>query len=233
MVALLYAMVGHGGASGYLAVMAFLSIPVLTMRPTALVLNLCVSAVAFIAFARKGHFQFRTFWPFALTSIPLAWIGGGMQLNAVAFKILLGLFLLVAAARMMGFLKTSESEAVNAVNIPLALLLGALLGLFSGILGIGGGIILSPLILLLSWAKVKTTAATSALFIFVNSAAGLAGVDGLQSALHPNMLGLLASVFAGALIGAYLGSIRYTSKRVQRVLSVLLLLAAVKLLLQL
>ena len=230
-IALLYAMIGHGGASGYLATMSLLDMSLKSIRPTALALNLIVSLISFISFARAGHFRFNTFWPFALGSVPMAYLGGSLGLNDLPFKIMLGLFLLFASARMMGLLRMSRIKQ-RKFNVFIALGIGAVLGLFSGLIGIGGGIILSPIILLLGWADVKTTAATSALFIFVNSAAGLWGMAQGWPEFHSALFSMTGAVLIGGLVGGYLGSSRFSSARVQWVLSVVLLVAAVKLLLQ-
>jgi len=227
--AFVYAMVGHGGASAYLAIMSLLNFSTNVLRPTALVLNLFVSLISFIAFARAGYFKWKLFWPFALTSIPMAWYGGSLSIDEHGFKTILGVFLLIATVRMM-----LHRSAVNAetrpVNVPLALLIGALLGFLAGLIGIGGGIILSPVILLLGWADAKATAATSSLFIFVNSLAGLLGMTG-QLHVHTGIWWMVGAVVLGGLVGGHLGSNKYSVQRVRAVLAVVLLAAAVKLLL--
>lgn len=229
-VAVLYASVGHGGGSGYLALMSLIGLTYLTIRPTALVLNLFVSLIAFVAYARAGHFKWRVFWPFALSSIPCAWLGGRMSLSEQGFKYMLGIFLLIAAARMVGLLRTSPVRQ-RELNVPLAMLVGAALGFFSGSLGIGGGIILSPVLVLSGWADIKTTAATSSLFIFVNSISGLAGIASVELVISPHVHFMIGAVVLGGLIGAWLGATRLPARKVQLILSAVLFAAAAKLLL--
>src|ERR1043165_4161184 len=174
LVAFLYASVGHGGASGYLALMAIFSIAPEVMKPTALLLNLFVSLTSFIQFYRGKHFEWKVFWPFAVASVPMAYLGGSIVVDGTIYKKILGLLLLVPITRFL-FFKNITVTDIRKANIPLSLLIGAAIGFLSGLIGIGGGIILSPILLLLKWANMKQTAAISALFIFVNSLSGLAG----------------------------------------------------------
>ncbi|MEX0998045.1 MAG: sulfite exporter TauE/SafE family protein [Flavobacteriaceae bacterium] len=226
--AFFYASVGHGGASGYLALMALFSFAPETMRPTALVLNIFVSGIAFYQFYRKGYFQWKLFWPFAIASIPAAFIGGLITVDEQIYKRILGILLFFAIARFMGF-GTNEDKSPKKQLLLLSLSIGAVIGLFSGMIGIGGGIILSPLILLLGWANLKQTAAISALFIFVNSVSGLAGLvsQGVQfNALMWTMLGV---AFVGGLLGSYFGANKFNSNKLKYALSFVLLIASVKL----
>src|SRR5688572_3868987 len=173
LVAVLYSSVGHGGASGYLAVMALLAVTPEITRPTALMLNVFVATIGTIQFYRAGHFSWRTFWPFAVTSIPFAFIGGMINLPISVYKIVLGVVLILAAIRLAWNVK-SDPETKEP-NVLIALVIGAVIGLLSGLAGVGGGIFLTPVILLMSWADTKTAAGVSAMFILVNSIAGLAG----------------------------------------------------------
>tara|TARA_R110002072_G_scaffold72354_3_gene173037 strand:+ start:10675 stop:11412 length:738 start_codon:yes stop_codon:yes gene_type:complete len=228
--AFFYSSVGHGGASGYLALMALFSFPPETMRPTALVLNIFVSGIAFYQFYRKGYFQWKLFWPFAVTSIPAAFIGGLITVDEQIYKRILGILLLFAIARFLGF-GTNEGKNPKKQLLLLSLLIGAVIGLFSGMIGIGGGIILSPLILLLGWANLKQTAAISALFIFVNSVSGLSGLflQGVQ--FNVLMWTMLSVAFVGGLLGSYFGANKFNSKKLKYLLSFVLLIASVKLIL--
>ena len=175
--ALLYSSVGHGGASGYLAAMALFDLAPDVMKPTALVLNLFVTCVGTVRYARAGCFSWNIFWPFAVLSIPFAFLGGMWRLPAGTYKIILGLVLLFAAWRLAIKQSAHAPATQKAIVLPAALALGAAIGLLSGLTGVGGGIFLSPLLLLLGWAEVRKTAGVSAAFILVNSAAGAGRAD--------------------------------------------------------
>ena len=226
-VAVLYSSVGHGGASGYLAVMAFLSVAPTVTRPTALVLNLFVASIGAIQFYRAGHFSWKLFWPFAVTSIPFAFLGGMITLPTNVYKVLLGLVLLFAAFR----LAWSFSKDVDPVppKIWIALICGAAMGLLSGLVGVGGGIFLTPLLLLMNWSETKTAAGISALFILVNSASGLLGNYQQVSALPSDVWFWIAAAVAGGIVGSLLGSRKFDSLVLRRVLAAVLLFAALKL----
>lgn len=228
-VAVLYSSVGHGGASGYLAVMAFLAVAPEVTRPTALVLNLFVASIAAVQFYRAGHFSWSIFWPFAVTSIPFAFIGGMIKLPTTAYKIVLGLVLLFAAFRL-AWNFTRETDIVPP-KIWLALIIGAIIGLLSGLVGVGGGIFLTPVLLLMNWSETKTAAGNSALFILVNSAAGLAGNYAQVNMLPSAAWFWIVAAVVGGLIGSLVGAKKFNSLTLRRVLAVVLLFAAVKLIL--
>jgi len=228
-IAFLYASVGHGGASGYLALMAIYGISPDVMKPTALLLNLFVSVVSFIQFYRGGHFRMKLFWPLALGSVPLAFVGGLIHMDASIYKIILGILLVIAVARFLFFSKFKNTETKDAQIIP-ALLIGAVIGFLSGLIGIGGGIILSPILLLLGWSNMKQTAAISALFIFVNSLAGLMGQLTKGINFSGDMLMYVVVAFAGGMLGAYVGSLKLKAVALKNVLAAVLLVAAYKLL---
>ena len=230
MIAALYASVGHGGASGYLALMALLGHSQDVMRPSALMMNLFVSAIAFAQFARAGHFRWNLFWPFAIASVPMAFLGAQVTLDPLVYKRILALCLLFAVGRLFGLFGNTSTTQVT-VRLPLAVLIGAALGLVSGMIGIGGGILLSPAILLLRWADVKETAGVSALFIFVNSAAGILGAFGSGATIGVDAWGWIAAVIFGGLIGGHIGSNLLKEPRLRQVLGAVLLLASVKLML--
>lgn len=173
-IAFLYASVGHGGASGYLALMAIYGIAPEVMKPSALLLNLFVSSTSFIQFYRGGHFRMKLFWPLAVASIPMAFVGGLLHIDATLYKQILGVLLVIAVARFY-FFGNVKNIQLKEPSLALSLLIGGVIGFFSGLIGIGGGIILSPVLLLLKWSDMKQTAAISALFIFVNSISGLMG----------------------------------------------------------
>lgn len=228
-VAFLYASVGHGGASGYLALMALFGIAPEVMKPTALMLNLFVSLTAFLQFYRGKHFSWHIFWPFALASVPLSFAGGMIKVDGVVYKQLLGLLLLIPVARFLFFHKITVTDT-RKHNIWLSLMTGAAIGFLSGLIGIGGGIMLSPVLLLLAWTDQKQTAAISALFILVNSLAGLGGqlTNGVQ--FSADMITFVAVAFAGGLLGAWMGALRFRQTVLKQVLALVLLVAAVKLL---
>ncbi|MBK8581984.1 MAG: sulfite exporter TauE/SafE family protein [Flavobacteriales bacterium] len=229
-VAFAYAMVGHGGASGYLALMALAGMSVVVMRPTALVLNLFVSAISFTQYARSGHFMWSTFWPFAVLSIPAAWLGAHVVLDPMIYKRILAVCLLFAVARLFGFFGKGK-DGLRPIPLAWGLLIGAALGYVSGIIGIGGGILLSPVLLLFNWADMKTTAATSALFIFVNSAAGVVGAFGNGETLSAAMIPWIIAAVLGGLNGSWIGAKRLNELRLKQALGVVLLFASVKLML--
>ncbi len=227
-VAFLYASVGHGGASGYLAVLALFGAAPETMKSSALMLNLVVSMVSFLNFYRGGHFVWQKFWPFAVASIPMAFVGAGIPLSAGLYRQLLGVCLLLAIARMLWRPREVEAEP-NPIPLPAALFTGAAIGLLSGMLGIGGGILLSPVLLLMHWAKLKQTAAISALFIFVNSLSGLSKL--LLKGYTPDAQTLtwLAVALAGGLLGGYVGARRFNVPTLRYALATGLLIATLKL----
>lgn len=227
LVAVLYSSVGHGGASGYLAVMAFLAVAPEITRPTALVLNLFVASVGAFQFYRAGHFSWGIFWPFAVTSIPFAFIGGMIQLPTNVYKIVLGLVLLFTAFRLAW--SFSKSVEIKAPTLSIALICGACLGLLSGLVGVGGGIFLTPLLLLMNWSEAKTAAGVSALFILVNSAAGLLGNYRQVGVLPSDVWLWIVAAVLGGVIGSLLGAKRFDSLTLRRVLAVVLLMAAIKL----
>jgi uncharacterized membrane protein YfcA len=229
LVAFLYSSVGHGGASGYLALMAIFSISPDVMKPTALLLNLFVSLTSFIQFYRGKHFNWKIFLPFAITSVPMAYVGGLITVEGDIYKKILGVLLLIPIIRFLFFANIKVKE-IKKSNIVLSLIIGAAIGFLSGLIGIGGGIILSPILLLLKWTDMKQTAAISALFIFVNSLSGLAGQ--LQKGINfsTDMYVYVAVAFVGGICGAYFGSLRFRQNVLQYLLAVVLIVASYKLL---
>jgi uncharacterized membrane protein YfcA len=226
-VAVLYSSVGHGGASGYLAVMALLSVAPEVTRPTALVLNLFVASIGTYQFYRNGYFSWRVFLPFAATSIPLAFIGGMIQLPTNLYKMVLGIVLILAAVRLAW--KFSSAIEPKMPNIGIALAIGAVIGLLSGLVGVGGGIFLTPVLLLMNWAETKRAAGVSAMFILVNSISGLLGNYAQVSRLPPNVWFWIAAAVVGGIVGSTLGSKRFDSLTLRRVLALVLIFAGIKL----
>jgi len=272
-IAFLYSAVGHGGASGYLALMSILQVAPEHMKPVALILNLVVSGIAFIQFYRQGHFLWRLFLPIAALSIPMAYLGGFTPLKDDVYQFGLGVFLLVSVVllninlRGRISLKNDDDKRVLADNasqlsreyLLAAAVMGGGIGYVSGLLGIGGGILLSPVLLLLGWTQQKQTAAMGAAFIFVNSMSGLVGfvqqhplwestaekVNGVagQAIADGSVLeiywlsvlmivgALITPVILGGVAGSWYGSKKFSHRGMKGILSVVLLIAAIKLLL--
>jgi uncharacterized protein len=229
--AILYSSVGHGGASGYLASMALFGVAPAVMKPTALVLNIIVAAIATIKFYRAGCFDKSLFWPFALGSIPCAFLGGSIVLPTQIYKPILGLVLLYAAGKLGLNKGSSQPQQARSLPIWLAMGLGMAIGLLSGLTGVGGGIFLSPLLLLMGWATIKQAAGVSAAFILVNSISGLLGYLTKFPTL-PSSLWIWAICAAiGGWIGSEYGSKRIGSQKLQVLLAVVLAIAGVKLIL--
>ena len=273
-VAFLYSAVGHGGASGYLALLSLHGIAPEYMKPIALVLNLLVSGMAFIQFYRQGYFLWRLFLPIALFSVPMAYWGGLTPLKDLWYQRGLGVFLLVSVAMMLwprdsGVGQGTSSNDGDVSNngggtlwnrqTGIAAFMGAVIGYVSGLLGIGGGILLSPVLLMIRWTQQKQTAAISAAFIFVNSAAGLLGfvqqhtpwiMDSQKTGgvADAEMAGrcafgdpwfavvailsvLILPVLLGGLFGSWYGAKKFDQTVMKYILCVVLLIAAIKLLL--
>jgi uncharacterized membrane protein YfcA len=227
-IAFLYSSVGHGGASGYLALMALFGIAPAFMKSTSLSLNVFVAGIAFLTYARAGYLRFRLILPFLITSIPMAFAGALVKIKPDVYEIILGIFLLFAVARMI-FIPGAIAEHPSGPVFWLAMLIGAVLGFFSGMIGIGGGIILSPILILFHWATVKESAAASALFIFLNSLSGLSALvhGGLQ--FEPRLVLWITAGVLGGIAGSYSGSYRLQPGKLKYVLSAILLMASIKL----
>lgn len=228
-VAFLYSSVGHAGASGYIAVLSLFGLLPAVIKPTALVLNILVAAIGTFQFWQAGHFSWRLFWPFALLSVPLAFLGGYLNLPSHIFKILVGAVLLFSAVRF--FLNPTADDVRAEPSKPIAITSGAGLGFLAGLTGTGGGIFLTPLLLLMRWAHTKTAAAVSALFILVNSVAGLVGNFSSTKRFPTFAVPLLIAVLVAGTAGSYLGSHRFPHAVIKRLLAVVLTIAGIKLLL--
>ncbi len=231
--AFLYASVGHGGASAYIAAMALAGVAPAEMRPIALQLNVLVAAIATFKFYRAGHFRWRLFWPFAAASVPAAYLGGAITLPGTAYKILVGLVLLYAGWQLWWSARAGdELRPASNVPVPLAMAIGAVLGVLSGLTGVGGGIFLSPILLLAGWAGTKQTSAVAAPFILVNSIAALAAGFVRNPTPPPDYAWvLMAVVLAGGWAGAEYGSRRFANPLIRRVLAVVLAIAGGKMVL--
>lgn len=230
LVAALYSSVGHGGASGYLAIMALLlGVEESVARPTALMLNLLVAVIATVQFARTGSVPWREALPFCLGSIPFAFWGGSITLTDHLYRVLVGCVLILAALRLL--LGSFADRPTQLPNTPICVMVGVILGMLAGLTGTGGGIFLTPLILFAGWAKPKQASGISVLFILVNSAAGLAGrATASLGALPADALGWLIAAGLGGLAGSWFGARRTPAPIMRRLLALVLLIAAGKLL---
>ena len=231
---ILYSSVGHGGASGYLAAMGLLGVAPAVMRPTALVMNIAVASISLYKFARVGGFRKRLFWPFAVTAVPMAFIGGRIQLPILWFGLLVGGVLLFSAVRLFIETLTADKKARTIRGPPpivLALVLGAAIGMLSGLTGVGGGIFLSPLLVLTGWATVRDSAAPTAAFVLVNSVSGLLGLLSRQPTLPDALPYWVAAVIVGGLIGATYGSRHLGNNAMRQALAAVLIIAGAKMIL--
>jgi uncharacterized protein len=226
--AVLYSSVGHAGASGYLAVMGLAGVSPTVMKPTALTLNILVAVIATIKYYRVGAFSWRLFWPFALASIPFAYLGGTVVLASHFYKPLVGAVLVYAAWRSFSTAHHPAQSVVARPPLPLLLLVGAALGFLSGLTGVGGGIFLSPLLLLFRWAPIKVISGTAAAFVLVNSIAGLAGVVSTSPALPAALPYWAVAAVVGGVIGAEYGSRRLGNPVIHKILALVLVIAGVK-----
>ena len=228
-VAFLYSSVGHAGASGYIAVLTLAGFAAAEIKPTALILNIMVASIGAFQFWRAGHFSWSLFWPFALLAVPAAFLGGYLHLPAAIFNPLVGVVLLFSAWRL--FQRRREPDVVTPPSLPIALGAGAGIGFLSGLTGTGGGIFLTPLLLLCRWSAVRTAAAVSALFILFNSTAGL--VCYLSSGRPvPSFAWVIAlAAITGGTLGSNFGCTRFPVRTISLLLSAVLLIAGAKLIL--
>ena len=234
LLALLYSSVGHAGASGYLAAMALVTqMPQDEMKAIALTLNICVGIIAAWRFTRAGHFHWQTFCPIGLAAIPMAFIGGLWTLPAIIFKPLIGLVLAYAGVMLVlrVWRPITNQHAAAVPRMPrrsVAILSGGVLGLLAGLTGTGGGIFLSPLLLLCGWADARRTAAVTIVFVLLNSIAGLGGVI-MDSAKLPEQLPIfIIAAIIGGTIGSGLGARRIPGNGIRLLLALVLFIAAVK-----
>ncbi len=230
-IALLYSTVGHAGASAYLATMALLSFTPAEMKPTALALNVIVAIIASVRFYQAGYFSWRLLWPFALASVPLAYLGGTLPTNTTAYKILVGIALVFAAVHFM--IRSRNSSMPDEVNklpgLPVSLATGGVIGFVSGLTGVGGGIFLSPVLLLMKWAGLRQAAAASAVFILLNSVSGLAGYLQKGGSVPSHLGGWSLAVIAGGFLGSTLGATRLNNPVLRSLLGIVLFGAGLKL----
>jgi hypothetical protein len=227
-ISFLYSSVGHAGASGYLAVMALTSMPIESIKPVSLVLNIVVSVIASYNFLKAGYFDRKVFLAFAVTSIPMAFIGGYLKVDQQWFKVFAGAFLILSGILLLVRQFISPKDNIRNTNVALTLFIGALIGLISGLLGVGGGIFLSPILILLGYASVKSTAGISAVFILCNSALGLAGHYASLESVPFVTVYFAVFVMIGGYIGSHFGSRRFNTKVILSFLFVVLISAGIK-----
>jgi len=230
-VAFLYSSVGHGGATGYLAVAALVGLSPALARPGALWMNCCVAGIAFWRFQRAGFFDVKVFGSLAAASIPCAWLGSRMHLEGRGYALVLGLALLAAGWFLGWGRRNAGDAATQPPTLPVALLAGGGLGLLAGLTGIGGGVFLTPLLIFFKWTPAKVAGGISALFIVVNSVAGLVGLGGQALVWQPFFIGAVGLGIVGALLGTHFGVKRWRTTAFRRALAVVLWFAAAKLLL--
>src|SRR5213592_63759 len=227
LIAFLYSSVGHAGASGYIATMTLFGLAPTVIRPTALVLNILVASIGTFQFWRAGYFSWKLFWPFALLSIPAAYVGGYLQPSASVLRVLIGAVLLFSAARLV--FRRSDPPQTVAPSRPVAISTGAGLGFLSGLTGTGGGIFLTPLLLFCEWAHIRQAAAVSALFIWVNSIAGLAGYFTAVHSIPSLGVVLGAAAIVGGIFGSHLGSRHFPVRTISIILAIVLTIAGARL----
>lgn len=227
LVGFLYSSVGHGGASGYIAVLSLFAIPVATYKPLILILNIIVAGMAFYQFWRSGYFRWKLCRNFLITSIPCAFIGSKFPIHGDNYNILLGLALVLPMIKLLGITPEVKGEKKEVAIMP-ALIIGAIIGALSGMLNIGGGIFLSPVLILLSWGNAKEAAAASALFIVLNSFGGLLGSSAEINITSSSALWFLMAA-AGGFMGSYWGSWRFPQITVRYLLTAVLAIASCKL----
>ncbi|UCG86395.1 MAG: sulfite exporter TauE/SafE family protein [Gemmatimonadota bacterium] len=226
--ALLYSAVGFAGGSGYLAAMALFGVAPLVMRPTALTLNIFVAAVATARYYRAGAFSWSVFWPFAAASVPFAFIGGSLTLPGAVYRPVVGAILVYAAWLCLRRSTAAAEPETRKPRPGVVAVAGAAIGFLAGLTGVGGGIFLSPLIILAAWAEVRVVSGIAAAFILVNSAAGLLGMLSRSMALPTQLPLWAAAAVVGGLLGSELGSRYLSSKTIQRLLAVILAVAGLR-----
>jgi uncharacterized membrane protein YfcA len=230
-VATLFSSVGHGGASGYLALMGLFHFAPEVMRPSALVLNVVVSLIAAWQYSGTEKFDNRLLFALVASSIPAAFVGATISIDATVYKVILGVIILIQALNLIFFFKMTSVQ-VKKPPLLLIVIAGMAIGLLSGLIGIGGGILLSPLLLLMGWATIKQTAFISAIFIFLNSLAGIAGLLYNKANFDSVLYLWIGVVIVGGFVGSRMGSRVLPVSFLRKILGVVLLIAGVKLILQ-
>jgi hypothetical protein len=228
-IAVLYSSVGHAGSSGYLAIMALLSFAPETIKPTSLILNIIVASIASYKYLKANYFDRKIFLAFILTSFPAAFLGGYLTLSPKYFKLIAGLFLVIASVLVLirEYSKKPEKD-LKKMPLTMGLIIGFIIGLVSGLIGVGGGVFLSPIIIMANWTSVRNASGIAALFILVNSVAGLAGHVTAINKIDQNIIYWIAAVIIGGLTGSYLGIIKLSNKIIITCLFLVLMTAGLK-----
>jgi uncharacterized protein len=227
-IATLYSSVGHAGASGYLAIMALLSFAPETIKPISLVLNIIVATIATIKFISAGYFDKRIFLALIITAIPMAFLGGYITINPRYFKLAAGVFLVISSILLLIKTYIKTTATIKPMPVYWGLIIGAVIGLVSGLIGVGGGIFLSPIIIMANWTTVKNASGIAAAFILCNSIAGLAGHFAGLNTIDYNIVYWIVAVLIGAIIGSYLGTIKFNNKIIITCLFLVLMTAGLK-----
>lgn len=227
-ISFLYSTVGHAGASGYLALMALLSFPLISIKPTSLALNIIVSAIGTYKYIKADCFDKKVFIAFSITSIPLAFVGGFIKLESEWFKLLTGIFLIVSAVFLLTRRYSNVEVTTKEVNIPVALVIGGAIGLVSGLIGVGGGIFLSPIIIALGYTTVRNASGIAALFILCNSTFGLIGNYASLKYLDANAFYWIVAVVIGGYIGSHFGARKLNTTAILVFLFLVLMTAGLK-----
>ena len=229
--AILYTSVGHAGASAYIAIMTMFNVAVATVKPTALVLNIMVSAFTSWKYCSKGYYDLKLLIPVLLGAIPAAYLGGYIQAPSSVYKLLVGFILLVSAIKLFVSEYKNENEIIKSCPSHIAVLIGMVIGFLAGLTGTGGGIFLSPVVLFFAWSTTKNSLGTASIFILFNSIAGLLGNFAAVKNLPPTLPLFAVSVLVGALVGTTIGTKYASNFALRKILSVVLLIAALKLIL--
>src|SRR5450759_4880835 len=227
-----YSSVGHAGASGYLALMALLSFAPETIKPTSLILNIVVASITSIKYLKEGYFDKKIFFAFIIASVPMAFLGGYVSLNPKYFKLFAGIFLVVASFLLIvrEYVKHAETTT-KPMHIAYGLTIGSVIGIISGLIGVGGGVFLSPIIISANWTTVKKASGIAALFILFNSLAGLTGHLVALNKVDHNIIYWVVAVIIGGLIGSHLGTVKFNNKIIIACLFLVLFTAGLKFLL--
>jgi len=228
-ISMLYSSVGHAGASGYLAVMALLSFAPATIKPTSLILNIIVATIASVKYLKADYFDKKIFLALIITSLPMAFLGGFLSISPKYFKLLAGLFLIITSLLLLlkEYFKKPDNP-IKQMPLSLGLILGSIIGLISGLIGVGGGIFLYPIIIMTNWTTVKKASGIAALFILLNSIAGLTGHIAALNKIDYNIIYWVCAVIIGGLTGSYLGTIKFNNKVIITCLVLVLLTAGLK-----